>query len=139
MNSFKASGFTLIELLVVLAILGMIMGLVGPRIMKHFNEAKADTTRLQIKELEAALDLFDLQTGRYPLTEEGLQALIEKPAGLDKWNGPYLKNKQVPLDSWGHPFNYQSPGKNGPYDLFSYGADNLPGGDGNDRDVTSWE
>jgi len=137
--SWKQCGFTLVELLVVLAILGMILGLVGPRVMKHLSGAKSDTAKLQIEELGSALDLFYLENNRYPLTQEGLQALVEKPSGLDKWNGPYLKKNKVPADPWGNEYQYQSPGQHGPYDLMSYGADNSPDGEGDNRDIVSWE
>ena len=134
-----ANGFTLIELLVVLAILGMIVGLVGPRVMKHLGTAKSDTARLQSVDLGAALDLFYLENGRYPTTQEGLAALVQKPAELDNWNGPYLKKKMIPKDPWVHDYQYQSPGQNGEYDLYSLGADNEPGGEKEDRDIVSWE
>ena len=134
-----ANGFTLIELLVVLAILGMIVGLVGPRVMKHLGTAKSDTARLQIVDLGAALDLFYLENGRYPTTQEGLTALVQKPADLDNWNGPYLKKKMIPKDPWEHDYQYQSPGQNGEYDLYSHGADNAPGGEKENRDIVSWE
>ena len=132
-------GFTLVELLVVLAILGMILGLVGPRVMKHLGGAKSDTAKLQIEDFGGALDLFYLANDRYPLSQEGLEALAQKPAGLDNWNGPYLKKKKIPMDPWGNAYHYQSPGENGAYDLYSYGADNVPGGEDNNRDVVSWE
>ena len=132
-------GFTLIELLVVLVILSMIAGLVGPQVMKHLSSAKSDTTKLQIEDLGAALDIFYLDNGRYPNTQEGLAALVQKPSGFDTWNGPYLKKKNVPKDSWSNDYQYQSPGQNGEYDLYSFGADNQPGGDGNDKDINSWE
>lgn len=135
----KTPGFSLVEMLVVLAIAGMILGLVGPRVMKHLGGAKSDTGKLQIEELGGALDLFYLENDRYPQTQEGLLALIENPAGLNKWNGPYLKKKKIPVDPWGNEFQYQSPGQNGSYDLFSYGADNAPGGEGDNRDIVSWE
>ncbi len=133
------NGFTLIELLVVLLILGMLGGLVAPQVMKHLGTAKSDSTRLQIENLGAALDLFYLDNGHYPSTEHGLTALIEKPTGLENWNGPYLKKKKIPADSWGHSFHYQSPGQYSDYDLYSYGADNAPGGEKNDKDIVSWE
>ena len=134
-----ARGFTLIELLVVLAILGMIMGLVGPQIMKHLGSAKSDTARLQIEVFGGALDLFYLDNDRYPSTAEGLEALVQKPASLDRWNGPYLKKTKIPTDPWGNNYHYMSPGEHGDYDLFSYGADNAPGGEKNNRDIGSWE
>ena len=139
MNTKKSSGFTLVELLVVLAILGLIIGLVGPRVMKHLGGAKSDTAKLQVSDFSAALDIFYLENGRYPDTREGLDALVEAPAGMDKWNGPYLKKSKVPKDPWGHDYHYESPGQHGPYDLYSYGADNSPGGEKDNQDVVSWE
>ena len=132
-------GFTLIELLVVLVILGLLAGLVGPRVMKYVGESKSKTTRVQIEDLGAALDLFNLEVGRYPTSEEGLIALVEQPATAENWNGPYLKKKKVPLDPWGRDYQYRSPGQHGGYDLFSLGADNAEGGDGENQDVLSWE
>ncbi len=139
MNKNKSGGFSLVELLVVLAILGMIIGLVGPRVMKHLGSAKSDTTKIQIEDLGAALDLFYLENGRYPSSQEGMSALVVKPGSLDNWNGPYLKKTIIPRDSWGNEYHYQSPGEHGEYDLYSYGADNQPGGEKNDRDINSWE
>ena len=138
-TSKHSSGFSLIELQVVMAILGMIVGLVGPRVMKHLGSAKSDTAKLQIEDLGVALDLFYLENGRYPNTGEGLAALVQKPAGLDNWNGPYLKKKKIPQDPWQREYLYQSPGQNGDYDLYSYGADNAPGGEKENRDIVSWE
>jgi general secretion pathway protein G len=133
------NGFTLIELLVVLVILGMIAGLVGPQIMKQLGTAKSNTAKLQIEDLGAALDIFYLDNSRYPNTQEGMDALVRKPSGFDNWNGPYLKKNNVPKDPWGNEYQYQSPGQNGEYDLYSYGADNQPGGDRKNKDVNSWE
>lgn len=135
----KTRGFTLIEILVVLAILGMVMGLVGPQIMKHLGTAKSDTARLQIEDFGGTLDLFYLDNDRYPSTAEGLEALVQKPATLDRWNGPYLKKTKIPTDPWGNNYHYMSPGEHGDYDLYSYGADNAPGGEKNNRDIGSWE
>jgi len=131
-------GFTLIELLVVLVILGLLAGLVGPRVLKYLGGAKSDTAQLQIEEFGAGLDLFHLEVGRYPTTEEGLQALSQQPSGVSNWNGPYLKKKDIPADPWGNPYHYRAPGENGDYDLFSFGADNAAGGEGEDRDLVSW-
>jgi general secretion pathway protein G len=139
MNSRKTfKGFTLIELLVVLVILGLLAGLVGPRVLGYLGGAKTDTAQLQIEELGAGLDLFHLEVGRYPTTDEGIEALVEKPASVSVWNGPYLKKKRIPKDPWGNEFHYRMPGENGPYDLYSLGADNMDGGEGDNRDVVSW-
>ena len=131
-------GFTLIELLVVLVILGLLAGLVGPRVLKYLGGAKSDTARLQIEELGAGLDLFHLEVGRYPTTEEGLSALTAKPTGIENWYGPYLKKKTIPADPWGNDYHYRFPGENGEYDLYSLGRDNSDGGEGEDADVVSW-
>jgi general secretion pathway protein G len=135
----RARGFTLIELLVVLAILGLLAGLVGPQVMKHFSEAKSKTARIEIEGLVEALDAYKLDVGRYPATDEGLAALIEAPSSARTWNGPYLRKKKMPIDPWNNPYHYVSPGQHGKFDLFSLGADNGEGGEGEDRDVNSWE
>lgn len=134
-----AGGFTLIELLVVLVILGLLAGLVGPQVMKYLGGAKSDTARLQIEDMGAALDLYRLEVGRYPTGQEGLQALVEKPPGVDRWNGPYLRKKKVPKDPWGREYQYEQPGEHGQYDLYSLGADGSPGGEGENADIVSWE
>lgn len=134
----RQNGFTLIELLVVLVILGLLAGLVGPQVLRYTGSAKSDTAKLQIEELGAGLDLYHLEVGRYPNTEEGLKSLIEQPPGTTSWNGPYLKKKTIPKDPWGNDYHYESPGKNGMYDLYSYGSDNTEGGEGNNADVVSW-
>ncbi|HEY0633945.1 MAG TPA: type II secretion system major pseudopilin GspG [Gammaproteobacteria bacterium] len=139
-ESRPARGFTLIELLVVLVILGMLAGLVGPQVMKYLGSSKSKTARLQIEELSAALDLYRLELGRYPSAEEGLGALVQAPAGREaQWNGPYLKKKVVPKDPWGTDFHYRFPGEQDSYDLFSLGADNAAGGEGEDADILGWE
>jgi general secretion pathway protein G len=134
----REGGFTLIELLVVLAILGMLVALVTPQVLKYLGRAKTDATRIQIENISGALDLFRLDVGRYPTQVEGLHALVEGPAGLSVWNGPYIKQKGVPSDAWGHPFNYKAPGDHGEFDLYSLGADGAPGGTGENQDVTNW-
>lgn len=132
------SGFTLIELLVVLMILGLLAGLVGPRVLKQLGGAKSDTAALQIAELGSGLDLYLLEVGRYPSSEEGLVALVNEPAGVANWNGPYIKKNEVPDDPWGQDYRYQFPGESGEYDLYSLGRDNADGGEDEDEDIVSW-
>ncbi len=132
-------GFTLIELLVVLVILGLLASLVGPRVMKYLSGAKSDSARLQIEDLAATLDMYKLEIGRYPTSDEGLDALVEAPAGTERWNGPYLKKKQVPKDPWGLDYQYRFPGEHGDFDLYTLGADNAEGGEGEDRDIANWQ
>ena len=134
----RAAGFTLIELLVVLAILGLVVALVTPQVLKYLGRAKTDAAHIQIENLGGALDLFKLDVSRYPTQQEGLQALVEQPPGLNSWNGPYLKQKKVPLDPWNRPFTYRIPGEHGEYDLYTLGADNAPGGTGENQDVGNW-
>lgn len=133
-----SSGFTLIELIVVVVIIGLLAGLVLPQFIRQEEKAKLKATRAQIELFATALDTFRLDVGRYPTTEEGLQALRQKPGAIERWDGPYLK-KELPLDPWSKPYVYKSPGDHGPYDVISYGADGVPGGDGDNRDITSWE
>jgi len=132
-------GFTLIELLVVLAIIGLLAGLVGPQVMKHLGGAKTKAAKAQIEDLAGALDMYRMDVGRYPSTEEGLQALVEKPSSARSWNGPYLRKNNIPQDSWAYDYHYVSPGEHGRFDVFSFGADNAAGGEGEDQDVNSWE
>ncbi len=138
-NKDKQQGFTLLEILVVLVILGLLASLVGPQVFKQLASSKTKTAALQIEELGAALDLYRLEVGSYPSTDEGLQALIEAPSGSPGWNGPYLKKKVIRDDPWGNAYVYKFPGDHGEYDLISYGADRKEGGDGENRDVVSWE
>ncbi len=135
----RTSGFSLIELLVVVIILGLLASFVAPNVMSKLGGAKSKTARVQIEELGTALDLFKLEIGRYPNSQEGLNALIEQPLEQANWNGPYLKKTKIPEDPWGNPYYYESPGKNGEYDLYSYGADDTEGGDGENADIQSWE
>lgn len=137
----RAAGFTLIELLVVLLILGMIAALAGPQVMNYLGESKAKAAKLQIEEFGSSLDLFKLDAGRYPETQEGLQALVQAPPSLDagRWRGPYLKKKVVPKDPWGNDYKYVSPGQHGAYDIVSLGSDGREGGEGEAKDIVSWE
>lgn len=132
------AGFTLPELLVVLAILSLLAALVAPVLFDKLKPAKRTVARSQIELFMSALDSFALDTGRVPTTGEGLAALREAPAGMRNWKGPYLK-KEIPLDPWGTPYQYRSPGRNGGYEIVSYGADGKEGGEGEDRDVRSWD
>ena len=137
--SIKQTGVTLIELLVVLTIIALVGAVVGPQVMKHLGGAEAKTARFQVDDFGAALDLFYLDNGRYPATQEGLDALVNAPTGAEKWNGPYIKKKLIPKDPWGNEYHYESPGQHGSYDLFSYGKDNVSGGEKENADVLSWE
>jgi len=128
-------GFTLIEMLVVLVIIGLIMGLVGPRVLNYLTDARIKATRLQIEALSSALDLYFLDTGRYPASSEGLNALMRRPGNVTAWNGPYLKGDIVPLDPWGNPYIYRSPGERAPYEIISLGSDGRDGGTGNAADI----
>ena len=132
----SSRGFTLIELLVVLAILTLLAGLVGPRVLNQLGGAKSKTAGVQIADLDKSLELFKLDVGRYPTAEEGLNALVTKPGSVNGWTGPYLKGG-VPSDPWGHPYRYANPGPNGGIEILSLGADGAPGGDGENADVRS--
>jgi general secretion pathway protein G len=131
-------GFTLIELLVVMIIIGLLAALVGPRFIRQEEKAKVRAAKAQIELLGTALDTFRLDVGRYPTSQEGLEALLRQPGGLERWDGPYLK-KELPADPWGTAYVYRSPGQHGPYDILSYGADKAQGGEGDNRDIASWE
>ncbi len=131
-------GFTLVELLVVLLILGLIAMFAVPQVIKYLGGAKTDAARIQVQNLSTILDLYRLETGRYPTSEEGLNALIEAPAEVAQWNGPYVRNPKMIVDPWGNPYRYLFPGQNGEFDVFSLGADDAEGGDGESQDVTSW-
>ena len=132
-------GFTLIELLVVLVILGLLASVAGPKVINYLGGARSDTARLQIEEFGASLDLYRLETGRYPTSQEGLQALVQKPASVNGWNGPYIRSRALPKDPWGNDYRSTAPGKHGSYDISSLGADNREGGDGENKDINSWE
>lgn len=134
----RAGGFTLIELLVVVVIIGLLAGLVAPRYFGQVGKSNVNIARAQIDSLGKALDQYRLDIGAYPTSDQGLQALVVKPDGVDRWQGPYLA-KQVPPDPWGRPYRYKAPGDHGDYDLFSYGADGQPGGTGENQDETSWD
>jgi len=132
----QVRGFTLIELLVVVAIIGLLAGYVAPRYFGQIGRSEVNAAKAQIDALEKALDQYRLDTGRYPATELGLNALVQRPANEPKWNGPYLK-KAVPLDPWGKPYVYKSPGERADFDIVSYGKDGQPGGSGENADIAN--
>ena len=132
-----SSGFTLLELLVVLVIIGLLAGYVAPRYFSQVGRSEVKVAQAQINAFEKALDTYRLDVGRYPTTEQGLNALLVRPQNEQKWNGPYLA-KAVPSDPWGKPYNYKSPGEHGEFDLWSFGKDGQPGGSDEAADITSW-
>ncbi len=133
-------GFTLLELLVVLSIIALLAGVVVPKTIEYLDDSKIKTARLQIEELSAALDMYKLDVGSYPNTAQGLNALVEKPSDGKRWNGPYIrKNKKIPTDPWEQDYHFVSPGEHGKFDLYSFGADQQEGGEGNSQDINSWE
>lgn len=131
------SGFTLVEMLVVITIIGLIMALVGPRVLSYLSESKVKAARIQIESFSSALDLFYLDNGRYPTSSEGLSALVQRPANATAWNGPYIKTATVPSDPWGRPYAYRSPADHAPYEIASYGSTGQPGGTGSGAEIKS--
>lgn len=131
------AGFTLIEMLVVITIIGLIMGLIGPRVLNYLSESKVKAARIQLQSFGSALDLFYLDAGRYPSTSEGLGALVQRTPGVAAWNGPYLKGGSLPNDPWNHPYLYHSPGERAPYEIISYGSDGQEGGSGIAADIST--
>ena len=133
------SGMTLIEILVVLVLIGIVLGIVGGNFIGRGEKAKADAAKIEIGQIGQSLDLFKLEVGRYPTSQEGLQALISAPPGVANWNGPYWKKSTLPKDPWGNEYRYSAPGQHGPYDIMSYGADGKEGGEGANKDILSWQ
>ena len=119
------AGFTLVEMLVVIAIIGLVVGLIGPRVLNYLGESKVKAAKIQIESFSAALDLYYLDNGAYPKANEGLGALVQRPMSASGWNGPYLRSGSVPLDPWGHPYLYKAPGDHAAYEIDSYGADGV--------------
>jgi general secretion pathway protein G len=130
-------GFTLVEMLVVITIIGMIMALVGPRVLNYLGESRVKAAKIQIQSFSSALDLFYLDAGRFPSSSEGLTALAHPISGVTAWNGPYVKGSTVPNDPWGHPYVYKQPGEQAPYEIRSLGSDGQEGGTGTATDLTS--
>ena len=131
-------GFTLLELLVVLVVLGLLAGIVAPKYFAQLGRSEVKVAKAQIEGLGKALDLYRLEVGHYPSTEQGLQALVTAPSDVTRWTGPYLQ-KKLPQDPWGRNYTYRYPGENGEYDLLSMGKDGQPGGDGENAEITSWQ
>jgi len=130
-------GFTLVEMLVVITIIGLIMGLIGPRVLNYLSESKIKAAKIQLQSFGSALDLFYLDAGRFPSTAEGLAALVRRTPGVAAWNGPYLKGGNVPNDPWSTPYIYRAPGERGAYDIMSYGSDGQEGGTGTAADIST--
>lgn len=137
MEKKSSSGFTLMELLIVLVIVGLLAALVGPTLYKRVNPAKSSIAQAQIENFGKALDTYFVDTGSFPSTQQGLSVLRQAPSGVATWQGPYLK-KEIPLDPWGNTYVYRSPGRSGGFEILSYGADGLEGGEGDNKDITSW-
>jgi general secretion pathway protein G len=136
-DAHRARGFTLLELLVVMVIIGLLVSYVGPTYFKQVGKSEVKTARAQIESFEKALDQYRLDTGHYPTGDQGLAALMARPSGEARWDGPYLK-KGVPMDPWGNPYVYKQPGEHGDFDLLSYGRDGQPGGTDDAADVVNW-
>jgi general secretion pathway protein G len=131
-------GFTLLELMVVLLILALLATIAAPQVMKHLAKAKTETARIQVDALTASVNYFQLDTGRYPTEQEGLKALIERPANEAKWDGPYVQKKDSLIDPWGRPYLYKQPGQHREVDIYTLGSDGKEGGDGEARDIGNW-
>jgi len=130
-------GMTLIEILVVLVLIGIVLGIVGGNFIGRGEKAKADAAKVEIGQIAQALDLYKLEVGRYPSTQEGLQALVAAPAGTANWNGPYWKKPTLPKDPWSNEYRYVSPAQGAPFEIVSLGADGKEGGEGVERDISS--
>ncbi|GAX59631.1 type II secretory system protein [Candidatus Scalindua japonica] len=133
------SGFTLIELLIVMVILGLLAALIVPKLIGRVGESKQTTAKAQIELISTALEVYKLDTGKYPSQESGLQSLNSKPGDIQNWKGPYMKKNKIPEDPWGAEYIYKYPGTHGDYDLLSYGADGTEGGSEENKDIVSWE
>ncbi len=132
------AGFTLIELLVVLVILGLLAAFAAPQVLKYLGSAKVDAAKAQIQNIGSIVDLYRLEVGSYPSGSDGLEALLDAPADAARWNGPYVKKRDALIDPWGQMYVYRMPGEFGEYDLYSLGADQVEGGQGENQDITSW-
>jgi general secretion pathway protein G len=131
-------GFTLLELLVVLGIIALLSALVAPQVIRYLSDARSSAATAQIKNLESAVELYNLDTGTYPPADQGLQSLMVQPPNVGGWKGPYLKKDSGVVDPWGKPFAYKFPGEHGKFDIATFGRDGKQGGEGEDRDLVSW-
>ena len=131
------AGYTLVELLIVLTVIGLLAGLVGPRVLRYLGDSRVKAARLQVEMFSSSLDLFYLDAGRYPTTTEGLEALVVRPQGAENWNGPYIRGGQLPQDPWGNAYLFRAPVDNGRYEVLSLGADGREGGTGDAADISS--
>ncbi|MCJ8499371.1 type II secretion system major pseudopilin GspG [Desulfatitalea alkaliphila] len=134
----SSKGFTLIEVLIVMVIIGLLAALVGPRMFGKVGQSKQNAAKAQMSLFETALDAYRLDVGRYPTTDQGLNALRVRPQGEERWDGPYLR-RDIPQDPWGNPYEYRCPGDHGDFDIISYGADGRLGGEGEDEDIGNWQ
>jgi general secretion pathway protein G len=131
-------GFTLVELLVVLGIIALLAAVVAPQVIRYVSDARTATARVQLKNIESALELYYLDAGQYPTTEQGLDALVSAPSGVEGWQGPYIKLKKGIVDPWGQTFGYKQPGEHGTLDVFTLGRDKAAGGEGEAEDIVNW-
>jgi general secretion pathway protein G len=134
----REDGFTLVELLVVLGIIALLAAVVAPQVIRYVSDARVETAKVQLKNIESALELYYLDAKQYPTTEQGLDALVSAPAGVEDWQGPYIKLKKGIVDPWGQTFSYKQPGEHGALDLFTLGRDKAAGGEGENKDIVSW-
>jgi general secretion pathway protein G len=131
-------GFTLVELLVVLGIIALLAAVVAPQVIRYVSDARVETAKVQLKNIESALELYYLDAGQYPTNEQGLDALVTAPAGIETWRGPYIKLKKGIVDPWGQTFSYKQPGEHGALDVFTLGRDKAAGGEGENKDIVNW-
>jgi general secretion pathway protein G len=134
----KILGFTLLELMVVLLILALLASIAAPQVMKHLSKAKSQTAKIQVDALTAAVNYFQIDTGRLPTNEEGLKVLNERPANEPKWDGPYVQKQDSLIDPWGNPYLYKHPGKHHDIDVYTLGSDGKEGGEGDASDIGNW-
>ena len=134
---YRDAGLTLIELLVVLGILALLATVAAPQVLRYLGKARSETAKVQINAISSAIELYALDNGGYPAAQTGLSALMQPPAGASRWQGPYLKKAEGLTDPWGRTYQYRAPGRSGPFEVFTLGRDNAPGGTGEDQDVSS--